>query len=340
MNVHLSSFATASAILGLVAVAVFNLWTSRFNIFFFFGCTATTDFAQSAAGLQITRTYTRRVIVGTLVSLAVFPLLRADTRLSVYTAFLLALVLQVIGHNLSFALAHQAAGKALRQAFDEPGSALDAPAEVAISLAPTQPPLSLVAMLAPAATAACLWLVAWLWSREGLSAFVDRAGPHYGATLLGMATGMLFSGTGMLLLIRYSARHRTRMAHYMARILLTLAWCATLIAAAVACAALLHHSITKAQHHFVLGAVLGFLALHFLYGWSRQRQFTPAPIERNGDEKWLWGMYYCNRQDPALFIQNRCGMGYTLNFGNIFSWPIALFVVADFVFLAVHHARV
>jgi hypothetical protein len=339
MNVHLSSFATAAAILGLVAVAVFNLWTSRFNIFFFFGCTATTGFPQSGAGRQITRMYTRRVIIGALVSLAVLLLLRADTGLSIYTAFLLALVLQVIGHNLSFALAHQSAAKALRQASAEPGSPLGAAPGVAVSLAPTQPPLSLFAMLAPAATTACLWLAALLWSRGGLSAFVDRAGPQYGATLVGMATGMLFSGTGMLLLIRYSARHRTRMAHYMARILLALAWCATLIAAGVAWAALLQHSITKAQHHFVLGAVLGFLALHLLYGWSRQRQFTPAPIERNGDEKWLWGMYYCNRQDPALFIQNRCGMGYTLNFGNIFSWPIALFVVADFVFLAVHHAR-
>ena len=45
-------------------------------------------------------------------------------------------------------------------------------------------------------------------------------------------------------------------------------------------------------------------------------------------------MYYCNRQDPALFIQNRCGPGYTLNFGNMYAWPIALLVIGDFVFLA------
>lgn len=42
--------------------------------------------------------------------------------------------------------------------------------------------------------------------------------------------------------------------------------------------------------------------------------------EATPDECWTWGSIYYNRSDPALFVQKRIGMGYTLNFGNRASW--------------------
>jgi uncharacterized membrane protein len=38
------------------------------------------------------------------------------------------------------------------------------------------------------------------------------------------------------------------------------------------------------------------------------------------DECWYWGQIYYNRNDPALMVERRFGVGYTFNFGNRLSW--------------------
>ena len=46
---------------------------------------------------------------------------------------------------------------------------------------------------------------------------------------------------------------------------------------------------------------------------------------------WKWGIFYVNREDPKLFVPKRYGIGYTLNFGNRWSWAVLtliLFAVA------------
>jgi uncharacterized membrane protein len=40
------------------------------------------------------------------------------------------------------------------------------------------------------------------------------------------------------------------------------------------------------------------------------------------DASWFLGRLYVNRQDPALFVQRRMGLGYTLNLGNPWSWLV------------------
>ena len=42
--------------------------------------------------------------------------------------------------------------------------------------------------------------------------------------------------------------------------------------------------------------------------------FTPDACWKGG------GMFYYNPDDPAIFVQKRFGIGYTLNFGNRWSW--------------------
>jgi uncharacterized membrane protein len=47
------------------------------------------------------------------------------------------------------------------------------------------------------------------------------------------------------------------------------------------------------------------------------------------DKCWKSGIFYVNPDDPAIFVQKRYGIGYTLNFGNRASWVVvALILIA------------
>jgi uncharacterized membrane protein len=39
-------------------------------------------------------------------------------------------------------------------------------------------------------------------------------------------------------------------------------------------------------------------------------------------------LFYVDRNDPALFVQSRCGAGYTLNYGRVAAWPISVGLLA------------
>lgn len=39
-------------------------------------------------------------------------------------------------------------------------------------------------------------------------------------------------------------------------------------------------------------------------------------IHRDDDKYWRGGLFYINREDPALMVPRRFGLGWTLNFGN------------------------
>ncbi len=54
--------------------------------------------------------------------------------------------------------------------------------------------------------------------------------------------------------------------------------------------------------------------------------------DRTADTNWRWGLLYVNRSDPALLVEKRFGLGYTLNFGNPWSLAmLAAFVVGPVV---------
>jgi uncharacterized membrane protein len=72
----------------------------------------------------------------------------------------------------------------------------------------------------------------------------------------------------------------------------------------------------------MLGVTFGgiaFLALRFGQGGSRlETTAAHAPLT-NGmadNQRWVWGMFYVNRDDPSIFVEHRFGFGYTINLGN------------------------
>lgn len=49
--------------------------------------------------------------------------------------------------------------------------------------------------------------------------------------------------------------------------------------------------------------------------------------QRPPDDAWS-GIFYSNPDDPALFVPKRYGIGYTLNFGNPWSWVVLALIFA------------
>jgi uncharacterized membrane protein len=64
------------------------------------------------------------------------------------------------------------------------------------------------------------------------------------------------------------------------------------------------------------------LTLALRYGQSGWRQLrrTGPPMTARGDatpdSAWKWGLFYYNPDDPALFVEKRSGLGWTVNFGH------------------------
>jgi Family of unknown function (DUF5808) len=65
-------------------------------------------------------------------------------------------------------------------------------------------------------------------------------------------------------------------------------------------------------------AAVGTFSL-LLLGLGRTGQRPP-------DAAWK-GSFYSNPSDPALLVPKRFGIGYTLNFGNPWSWTALAFVL-------------
>jgi uncharacterized membrane protein len=76
------------------------------------------------------------------------------------------------------------------------------------------------------------------------------------------------------------------------------------------------------------GAVIAILSLFVLAvqsGGSRSGSTGASESGRgNPNDCWKYGVFYFNRDDPALFVPKPCGLnlGYTLNFANRWSWVV------------------
>jgi uncharacterized membrane protein len=96
---------------------------------------------------------------------------------------------------------------------------------------------------------------------------------------------------------------------------------------------------TAAELGGVVGAVAA--ATHApLHG--AEAAAAPPVGDRTSDKYWKLGLIYINRNDPALFVEKRFGIAYTLNFGHPGAWVFLALLVGVFVaiiLLAPSHHR-
>lgn len=71
----------------------------------------------------------------------------------------------------------------------------------------------------------------------------------------------------------------------------------------------------------VLVAVL-VVAIRTGQGGSRLSGNGFTATDRLADQYWKWGAIYINRADPSIFLERRFGFGWTLNFGNPWSYVV------------------
>ncbi len=349
MTPHHSLIALVAALAGLIVIAAFSLWTSKINQFFFFGRTLPRDFTMDAAATQITRMYSRRIVIGMCSALTAFAALRIVAGLPVLVSFVLACVMQVVLFHLAFARAHREAGVAFEKRRNAIGDAEGTRAEEAAHRVIAVPLLDskvtarsrLSILLLPVVSAVAAWLMAMAVSRMGFSPLANAVDANGGSGLEGFGAGALFAGTLFSLLMRYSSRYRTPMAQCTLRTMFLLEWLGVLAIAASALAVPMHFAITHTMTRTMIFPGLALAFAYVIYSRGRMKQFAPPQVEQNGDEFWRWGLFYNNAADPALFIQARTGPGYTLNFGKSLAWPIAAAVFGYFVllvFLGFHHS--
>jgi uncharacterized membrane protein len=51
-------------------------------------------------------------------------------------------------------------------------------------------------------------------------------------------------------------------------------------------------------------------------------------LDATPDAAWKAGLLYFNPADPAVFVETRMGVGWSLNFANVWSWVFLAFALA------------
>ena len=333
---------SAIAIGCIVVLGLFYCWTNRLNAMFFFGRTADAALRASEEARAITRQYLEGIVLATCVAAA---LAWEGGQLGYRSLGAVGLLLEVAAGWGMFARAN---GQARRLAAGRVSA--DAPREGVIQVALLEQPTywipGLGAIALPIGVCAAALGVAVLLAAHGgglkagwiaLGNSMDGQGDPF---LLGLGSGMLAAAAGLLLVFRSSARLRTKMAQYTVRSSISMEWIsAAMLIAVLVCNSLgvaLSRGVGRAAVAVALVVVLGTQ----VWNQARSKRFVLPPVELGADDRWRWGLFYVDRSDPALFVQSRCGAGYTLNYGRMAAWPISLGVVAYVVgmlFFLPHH---
>ena len=216
-----------------------------------------------------------------------------------------------------------------------------------LTVAPEGLPGGFAAVLVPFAILGAAALYLYLnWSRIperfpvhwGIDGSPDR---WSGRTWQGVYTPLLLGAVhcGLMLLIglgilRFSPRGRVaanaaasaQFRRVILQFLVAAAWAMALLLAGVSLAPLLGE---RGLGSLPLVIAIGFTALAIPFVWRLIRIGRTAGSGGDGtpDECWKLGMFYCNPADPAIFVEKRFGIGYTLNFGNSAMWLVGGLIV-------------
>lgn len=313
----------------LALLPAFYSWTSRLNQFFFFGKTVPAEFPSSAAGRAIERRYRINIWLGFVPAMLVGVAL---ARAHVITYPLWVVLMEAAASYFAFAYAHGQVKRLVPNAVARPA--------VEVALEPAANPPSLAALLAPLIAGAGVLAVALLYVSRGASllsaphALDALTEAHGGDGLFGFGLGLCFAGL-LAPLIRSRARSRTPLGLNALRASLIATWTGVLCFTAVIVASAAGANITHLESKVVILGGLLIAAIVVVFRTVVHRRYVPPPAEMQADDNWRWGLFYCNRADPALFVQCRCGAGYTLNYGRAMAWPLSAAFVAGLVVILV-----
>lgn len=132
------------------------------------------------------------------------------------------------------------------------------------------------------------------------------------------------------------------------RVLLVMVFSEYMLAGIIAWAALLPLRALPEQSPSLALPLGGtaMLLLILLLVFVVHRPVEPAPArgaapvgDRTEDRYWKGGVLYFNRNDPALLVEKRFGIGYTLNFGHWVAWVFmgAILLIPLVVRLVLRH---
>ncbi|MEO8371101.1 MAG: DUF5808 domain-containing protein [Candidatus Solibacter sp.] len=270
-----------------------------------FGVTVAQDYPMSQVGRATLRDF--RVAVWLLGLAAVAIALLAP--FAAWT-FPIAMTLEIVGMFGAMVVARQRTlPHAVRPTATRSVSLLEPPETMPFGLAAPLVPLAILG----AAGAYCY--VSGIW-REASAALVSGAV---------QTAVMLFMGFAIL---RHSPRARVA-ANAAATIQFRRVLVEYMIVAAWVMAALLAAmAIAPGLPPAIFGLLFPALAILYVWRLIRLGRGSGGGGDGTPDECWKLGMFYFNPEDPAIFVEQRFGIGYTLNWANRATWMFGGIMVA------------
>ena len=325
----------AVAIYGVVAGL--NAYTSRMNAFFFFSKTVPEEFRSTDEARTIERRYRQELLWAFAVAVGLYLLLKMASPFSWLLCLCAGIMAQTLAASVAFARANGQVGQALRRMTNDSESLVTQPVSIPLlEQRSTAKHSVLWILLAPVAGLLGVY-VAFASSRLGWGEFLQVMSQSRADGMLGLGVGMEFGAILLFLQLKYFSRSRSEMGRFTLEGARWMVWLGALAAILSATTVPLHWMVTSQIRIGVLCALLAVIATRMLYAYARSSRFAPPAAERGGDAFWRWGMFYYNPTDPSVFIQHRCGPGYTLNFARAVSWVLALALLADLGFVLSRH---
>ncbi len=282
----------------------------------FFAVTVDPDFRNTTEGRQITRLY--RIVLWSFTVLSVALILITRRQETV--------LLSVAGYYCTLGVAHR---QALRYAI--PG---DSTVEVNLAAPHESLPGGPLALLAPLAFLAGLaWWVSRHWERlparfpmhwgaHGADRWMSRtpAGVYgllaedalISLIFVSIAAGIFYWSRRVSATAGAAAEQR-RFRRINVQIFLLLAC----LPAAQAWIILLQPPAIEA---WLAGAALLIAGIYYAVLIRNRPRLPARASDHTPNSCWKLGIFYFNPADPALFVLQRFGIGYTFNFGNRWTW--------------------
>ncbi|HYM05922.1 MAG TPA: DUF5808 domain-containing protein [Terriglobales bacterium] len=91
-------------------------------------------------------------------------------------------------------------------------------------------------------------------------------------------------------------------------------------------------SLLPALQILIAAALVTLVAILFAARQSSSRlpssrPGVPGPLRRDLDDCWRFRVFYYNPDDPAILVEKRYGIGYTLNFAQPAAWVMLIVIL-------------